>query len=112
MRGKHLIADVVSIIDCDLLNTVDGIKPLMKIIINDMDLHVVGEVHKQFEPIGATCLYLLSESHLSCHTYPELHYCAIDLYCCDDSIEMDDVLEIIYEYFNHKCIIRNQVIVR
>ena len=60
MRGIHLIADVVNIINYELLNTVDGIKPLMKKIINDMDLHVVGEVYKQFEPIGATCLYLLS----------------------------------------------------
>ena len=112
MHGKHLIADVINIADYELLNTVDGVKPLMQTIINDMDLHVVGEVHKQFEPIGATCLYLLSESHLSIHTYPEIRYCAIDLYCCNDSIDMDDVLEIIYNYFDNNCIITNKVIDR
>lgn len=112
MRGIHLIADVINISDYDLLNTVDGVKPLMEKIINDMDLNVVGQIHKQFEPIGATCLYLLSESHLSIHTYPELRYCAIDLYCCNNEINMIDVLEIIYNYFNHNCIIKNSVIDR
>ena len=106
MRGKHLIADIINITNFELLNTVEGVKPLMEKIINDMDLHVVGEVHKQFEPIGATCLYLLSESHLSIHTYPEIKYCAIDLYCCSNSINMNKVLDIIYGYFGGECIIR------
>ncbi len=111
-RGKHLIADVINITKYELLNTVEGIKPLMEKIIKDMDLHVVGEVHKQFEPIGATCLFLLSESHLSCHTYPEIQYCAIDLYCCNNNINMNDVLEIIYNYFDNDCIITNKIIDR
>lgn len=29
-----------------------------------------------------TGLYLLSESHLSYHTYPETHYISIDVYTC------------------------------
>ncbi|MNF22166.1 S-adenosylmethionine decarboxylase proenzyme precursor [compost metagenome] len=31
---------------------------------------------------GVTGLYLLSESHLSYHTYPESHYISIDAYTC------------------------------
>ena len=112
MRGIHLIADIINIINYELLNTIEGIRPLMEKIIKDMDLHVVGEVQKQFEPIGATCLYLLSESHLSVHTYPELRYCAIDLYCCNADINMNDVLDIIYDYFGGECIIRKNVIER
>ena len=110
MRGKHLIADIINITNFELLNTVEGVKPLMEKIIKDMDLHVVGEVHKQFEPIGATCLYLLSESHLSIHTYPEIKYCAIDLYCCNDKINMNEGLDTIYEYFGGNCIISKNII--
>ena len=50
---------------------------------------VVGEVHKQFEPVGATLLYLLAESHLSVHTFVEEKYCAIDSYVCNDKINME-----------------------
>ena len=112
MFGTHLIADVINIQNQDLLKTVDGVKPLMEKIIKEMDLHVVGQVHKQFEPYGATCLYLLSESHMSIHTYVDERYCAIDLYCCDDSIEMNNVLDIIYLYFNGDCIIKKCIIQR
>ena len=112
MRGKHLIACIINITNYELLKTVEGVKPLMDKIIKDMDLHVVGELHHQFQPVGATSLYLLSESHLSIHTYPELRYCAIDLYCCNGDINMNNVLDIIYNYFDGNCIIKNKVIDR
>ena len=37
--------------------------------------------HK-FEPQGVTALALLSESHISIHTWPELGYAAIDAFTC------------------------------
>ena len=110
--GKHLICEVINISNIELLNTVDGIKPLMEKIIKNMNLTTVGEIHHQFEPVGATCLYLLSQSHLSAHSYPELRYLAIDLYHCSDEINMVDALDIIYDYFNGDCIIRKNVISR
>ena len=112
MVGKHLIANVNNIINVDLLKTVDGVEPLMKIIINEMNLNVVGEVQHQFQPYGATLLYLLAESHLTIHTFPEFNYCTIDLYCCNDKIDMINVLDIIYNYFNGDCIISKYIIER
>lgn len=112
MVGKHLLANVYNIINYECLEKVETIKPLMEKIIKEMKLNVVGEVHKQFEPIGATCLYLLAESHLSVHTFPEEKYCALDLYCCNDNIDMKEVLDIIYEFFNGDCIIKKSIIDR
>ena len=43
---------------------------------------VLQRVFHFFEPQGMTCLYLLSESHLSIHTWPERQFCSIDLFCC------------------------------
>lgn len=37
---------------------------------------------KKFEPQGVTLLYLLSESHVSIHTWPESNACALDFYHC------------------------------
>ena len=41
------------------------------------------KIHK-FEPQGLTGFYLLSESHLSFHTWPENGTISIDLYTCGD----------------------------
>lgn len=40
--------------------------------------------HK-FEPQGVTLLGLLSESHISVHTWPEHGYAAVDVFTCSDT---------------------------
>lgn len=53
-------------------------------IIAELDLHVVGtgQVQQFPDPGGITALYLLTESHLACHTYPEHGIATFNLYCC------------------------------
>ena len=55
-------------------------------VINDLELHVLGEIawHKFESPGGVSGLALLSESHLACHTYPEFCAATFNLYCCRD----------------------------
>jgi S-adenosylmethionine decarboxylase len=110
--GKHLIADIINISNVELIKTIEGVEPLMKKIIEEMQLNVVGEAKHQFQPYGATMLYLLTESHLSIHTYVDEKYAAIDLYCCNPNIDMNAVLEIVFKYFGGNCIIRKTVINR
>ena len=112
MVGKHLLANIYNITNFECLEKVETIQPLMIKIIEKMKLNVVGEVFKQFEPVGATLIYLLAESHLSVHTFVEEKYCAIDLYSCSDKINMEEVLDIIFKFFNGDCIIRKQIIDR
>ena len=112
MIGKHLLASVYNIINYECLEKVETIQPLMIKIVDKMKLNVVGEVHKQFEPFGATCVYLLAESHLSIHTFVKERYCTIDLYCCNDKLDMQEVLNIIYDFFDGECIIRKNIIDR
>src|SRR5262249_21160334 len=66
------------------LRDLDGMRRVCDRIVSDLDLHVVGEpLWHQFPwPGGVTSLYLLTESHLACHTYPELGLATFNLYCC------------------------------
>jgi S-adenosylmethionine decarboxylase len=53
-------------------------------IVADLNLRVVGEPawHLFPAPGGVTGLYLLTESHLACHTFPEWGLATFNLYCC------------------------------
>jgi S-adenosylmethionine decarboxylase len=84
----------------------------MEKIIRDCNLSVVGELKHQFYPIGATIVYLLEESHLSIHTYPELRSCSIDLYSCNTETDFNTALEVIYNFFNRECYILKKIINR
>ena len=45
---------------------------------------VLGKVEHFFNPHGWTCLYLLSESHLAIHTFPEECKAYVELSSCVD----------------------------
>jgi len=50
----------------------------------ELDLRPVAQplVHVFPPPGGVTAVLVLSESHLTCHTFPETGYAAFNLYCC------------------------------
>ena len=70
--------------DAETLANIDRLKLIFKRIIHDLELHVLGDIswHQFPEPGGVTGIALLSESHLTCHTYPEFGAASFNLYCC------------------------------
>ena len=80
--GKHLICDFKQIENVELLNNIDGLKEMCKTICMTHDYSILQQCEYSFTPIGCTFLFLLSESHLSVHTFPEKNYIAFDLYTC------------------------------
>jgi S-adenosylmethionine decarboxylase len=60
-------------------------------LIRTLELHVIGEprVHQFGGPGGITALYLLSESHLAWHTYPEHGLATLNVYSCRSRAPLD-----------------------
>lgn len=56
---------------------------------------VLGALRKRFEPHGASVVLLLSESHVSIHTWPEHDYAAVDLFTCGETLPEVGVGEIV-----------------
>lgn len=50
----------------------------------EMNMNVLSKSSHQFQPFGATLLYLLQESHCSIHTFWEDNEAYLDLFCCRD----------------------------
>ncbi|MEX3015195.1 adenosylmethionine decarboxylase [Gymnodinialimonas hymeniacidonis] len=38
-----------------------------------------------FSPQGVTAMAILAESHISCHTWPEIGYAAFDIFMCGET---------------------------
>ncbi len=58
------------------------IQNLAKTIVSDLNLKVVSSQSHLFKPEGITLVYILSQSHLAIHTYPEKHAIHVDLALC------------------------------
>ena len=92
--GKHLLCDIKQIRNRNLLNNIDGIKTLMDSICNAHQYTILQKIEHIFEPQGFSVLYLLSESHMSIHTFPERNYLAFDLYTCRNYANNDEYNQI------------------
>ena len=70
--------------DAAALADLDRLRAVFDRVIRDLNLNVLGEIawHQFDQPGGVSGLALLSESHLTCHTYPEFHAATFNLYCC------------------------------
>ena len=68
----------------DLLRDVEVVRVVCEEVVVGLGLRVVGESlwHQFPQPGGVTGLYLLTESHLACHTFPETRTATFNLYCC------------------------------
>ena len=70
--------------DAEALRDVARLQSVFQRLIADLALQPVGAGlwHKFGGEGGVTGLILLTESHIACHTYPELHTATFNLYCC------------------------------
>ena len=70
----------------EALRDARGLRRLCERVLAGLDLHVVGAGtwHQFPGPGGLTGLYLLTESHLACHTSHERGVATFNLYCCRD----------------------------
>ena len=79
--GKHLIAELWTDSSM-LLNDENHVRKAMIAAANAADVTIIDmNVHK-FSPHGLTGYILLSESHISIHTWPEYGYAAVDIFTC------------------------------
>src|SRR5258707_1142468 len=68
----------------DALRDLAIVRGLLEKVLLRLELRVIGEGswHAFGGEGGVTGIYLLTESHLAVHTYPEHRLATLNLYCC------------------------------
>lgn len=85
-EGIHITADLWSIDPSIIKNNV-LLAALAKNAAKMSGATIVSAQCKEFQPYGMTAVILLSESHLSIHSYPEKSFIAIDCYTCGEKTD-------------------------
>jgi S-adenosylmethionine decarboxylase len=77
------------VVDChgcspDALRDAGVLRAMFDRIVADLGLSVVGEMawHRFPDTGGMTGMAMLSESHLTCHTFPEFRSMSLNVFCC------------------------------
>jgi S-adenosylmethionine decarboxylase proenzyme len=94
-NGKHYMLDFHDV-DLTVLESTEGEASVIQAIINS-GMTFLGSRSHLFPGGGLTSVFLLSESHLSFHTWPEHSFVAIDIYTCGNSIAADRLVKSMYD---------------
>lgn len=81
--GKHAIYELLGG-DPNLLDDENFVKKALRDAAEAAGATLLGLITHKFEPQGVTAVALLSESHLSFHSWPEYSYASIDAFTCGD----------------------------
>ncbi|MCS7140423.1 MAG: adenosylmethionine decarboxylase [Candidatus Nezhaarchaeota archaeon] len=84
--GRHIIIELYS---CppNLINDEAFIKNVMIEAVKVANGNVCGAFFHKFNPQGLTGVVIISESHISIHTWPEYGYAAVDVFTCGERMD-------------------------
>lgn len=81
--GHHYIVEG-SGCNPDVISRVEQVEQILVRAAEVADVQIWSISFHRFRPIGVSGVVVISESHLSVHTWPELGYVALDIFTCGD----------------------------
>jgi len=99
--GRHILAEIYGC-EFDALNDVQNVQETMINAALEAGAEVREYVFHKFSPQGISGVVVISESHLTIHTWPELGYAAIDVFTCGDRVDPWDACNYLSEHFGAK----------
>lgn len=101
-KGLQISADFF---DCSyILNNPKKLIKQMQKICKTNNVHILKTSYYLFPNKGATILFLLSESHLAIHTWPEKKLINFDLFLCN--YESDNKLKVKKTFTSFKTLLK------
>ena len=83
--ARQLIADMYGCCS-SVLNDPDTLKETAHQAVRMIGAEIVEECVHRFSPVGITYFAVITTSHFSIHTWPELGYAAVDIFSCSADV--------------------------
>jgi len=96
--GRHIIVEYYGC-NKETLNSAEKVEALMVDAAERMGATIISVKFHQFSPQGVSGVIVISESHLTIHTWPEYGYAAVDVFTCGNVINPWDAHHILKESF-------------
>lgn len=97
-KGVHYLVDFEGV-PFNKLNNLDYLKEIFSKALEISKMTIISSNFHHFKPQGLTGIYLLSESHLSFHTWPERSQFSLDLYSCSSIKDTENGIKYILKQF-------------
>lgn len=100
-KGRHIIAELWRC-NQDILNNLEQLEKIFVHAALKAGAEIREVAFHQFAPDGVSGVVIISESHLTIHSFPESGYASIDVYTCGDTINPYLAVNYITEHLDAK----------
>lgn len=101
--GHHYIVEA-SGCNPEVISKVEEVEQIMVRAAEAARVQVWSIAFHRFSPTGVSGVVVISESHLSVHTWPEFGYVALDIYTCGQSAKPEAAVEVALRAFQAKSV--------
>ncbi len=106
--GRHILAEICGC-DASILNNCSLIEQIMVDAAKAAGAEIREVAFHKFSPQGVSGVVVISESHLSIHTWPELEYAAVDVFTCGERVNPWDAVNYLKTKFKARNMAANEV---
>ncbi len=99
--GHHYIVEG-SGCDPEVISRVEQVEQILVRAAEVANVQVWAISFHRFAPNGVSGVVVISESHLSVHTWPEARYVALDIFTCGDDAKPEKAVEYALKRFGAK----------
>jgi S-adenosylmethionine decarboxylase len=101
--GQHYIVEA-SGCNPDIISSVSRVEEILVKAAEVAGVQIWSISFHRFQPHGVSGVVVISESHLSVHTWPEYGYAALDIYTCGKNSNPEAAVEYALEQFQAKSV--------
>lgn len=94
--GMHLLFDFKG---AKNLNDIEYVRKALKEAVKEAKASLLSIELHQFSPQGVSGVAIISESHISIHTWPEYDFATIDIFTCGEKTKPYRAAVILKKYF-------------
>jgi S-adenosylmethionine decarboxylase proenzyme len=106
MKIKHLAARIEG---CkrDLLSDETTILQTLEKVVKVLDMRLIKKFIHKFNPGGGiSALFLIAESHIAFHSWPEIGFADVEIVTCKESADVEKGLEVIVKKLKPKRVVK------
>ena len=97
----HSVAELWGV-DTNLLSHRPKLVQAINHLAQDLKLHVIKRFAHQFKPHGISVVWVIGESHLAIHTWPEYGFLHFDIVSCAKEADLSDLPKALKDAFHPK----------
>ncbi len=108
VKIKHLAARMEGC-ERSLLSDESFISSVLEKVVDALEMHLLKKLSYKFEEGGGvSALFLIAESHVALHSWPEYGFCDVEIVTCKADADVEKGLEILVKEFKPKNVVKEK----